>query len=215
MCDSRSKTTINLDKALFGVRGDLTPILKDSANPFFKSSYAGLGTTIQTLDPVFRDHGILVLQGATQSSVYEGVVVLNITTELIHVESGEFRINTLTLPLKSQDPQQLGSAVTYGRRYLWQLVAGAEVEDDDGNGATFGNQAPPAAKKSVPAGKYKGASANGSSTNSASSETTSKPAVSPKTTSKTPTFGKKKEAASSLPTKTAAPTSAFSYKPKD
>jgi hypothetical protein len=159
----RPETTNELDKALFAVRGDLTPILKDSKNPFFKSDYAGLPTTIRTLDPIFRKHGILVLQGSTQSYTDgSAAVVLNITTELVHVESGEFRINTLTLPLKSQDPQQLGSAVTYGRRYLWQLVAGAEVADDDGNANTFPDRKPPA-EAGPPAGKYSGPTAQESS----------------------------------------------------
>jgi hypothetical protein len=177
MCDkTRSEITINLDTALLKVRDEMLPIKKKSDNPFFKSKYADLTTTIRALDPLFRKHGILVLQGS-QESYRDNDVVLNITTELTHVKSGEYRISTLTLPLSKQDPQQLGSAVTYGRRYLWQLVAGAEVEDDDGNTAVFGSSAPTTAVKKSAPGKFKGKGKASTSTAS----TPSSPSASPKT----------------------------------
>ena len=230
---TRSKSTLKLDKALFAIRGELDPVKKTSDNPFFKSKYADLTSSIRQLDPVFRKHGVLVLQGATET--YDNnPVTLNITTELIHVESGEFRLNVLTLPLKSQDPQQLGSAVTYGRRYLWQLVAGAEVEDDDGNTAVFGSKAPLPTKTAAPAGKFKGKAAplkeasktpaKTSAVTSASS-TTSEPKASPSTKSLA-SSGKKKGTASKFGKKKAAPSTtlpkavdtsdgAFSFQPKD
>jgi hypothetical protein len=222
---ARSDSTLKLDAALFAVRGELTPILKSAANPFFKSRYADLPATIQTLDPVFRKHGILVLQAAVESNDYESVV-LNITTELIHVESGEYRLSTLTLPLKSQDPQQLGSAVTYGRRYLWQLVAGAETEDDDGNASTFPNGKGPKAKgprakkdtpatKASPVGKYSGATAPAATTATqafaqpaAEATTSSKPsetATSPATPTSTTSPSKTKGSRGKYSKKAAAP----------
>lgn len=228
MKELRSQSTLKLDKALFAIRGELTPILKSASNPFFNSKYADLPNTIQTLDPVFRNHGVLVLQGSIEDSGYEGGVALNITTELIHVESGEYRRSVLTLPLKSQDPQQLGSAVTYGRRYLWQLVAGAETEDDDGNTASFPNGKAPAKTKSKPAGKYEGPKASPSagsqsSTSPASTATTStasfgkaKGTPSSKKSSTGKTFAKKKETPKAeLPKAADATSGAFSYQPKD
>jgi hypothetical protein len=35
-----------------------------------------------------------------------------------------------------QDPQKLGSAITYYRRYTLQSLLGLQAEDDDGNTAT-------------------------------------------------------------------------------
>lgn len=240
MEDSRSKSTKKLDAALFAVRGDLDPILKDSENPFFNSNYAGLPTTIRSLDPVFRKHGVLVLQGSVRDSIYDddSKVALHITTEMIHVESGEFRISTLTVPLKSQDPQQMGSAITYGRRYLWQLVAGAEVEDDDGNTATFGSSKPkakpvsgkksttkPAAsgkKKTTYKGTKKSNSEESPSSTDQPSKTTEATASStpdkgtPSSKKSTVKFGKKKETpAADLPEPTPGPSKAFTYQPKD
>ena len=162
---TRSADTGILDVALFAALGEVDTVKTDSANDFFKkkgqpSKYAGLPVTIETLEPIFRKHGIMIIQGSVQDrndsygDNVERVTALNLTHELRHVESGQFRIYTLTLPLSAQNPQQLGSAITYGRRYLYQLVAGVIVEDDDANTAVFGTKS-----KTTPAatGAYKGA----------------------------------------------------------
>jgi hypothetical protein len=36
-----------------------------------------------------------------------------------------------------QDPQKLGSAITYYRRYTLQSLLGLQAEDDDGNKRTY------------------------------------------------------------------------------
>lgn len=95
------------------------------------------------------ENGIAVIQGATS----DGTKV-HVTTRLVHV-SGEWVEDTLPLnprPEKPKDangnvirdaepfvtPQSVGSAITYGRRYLLASMVGivADDEDDDGNGAS-------------------------------------------------------------------------------
>lgn len=164
-----SEDTSALDAALFAALGEVDALKTDSENDFFKKKgnphrYAGLPITVETLEPIFRAHGIMVIQGSAKDGSYleegERPVVLHLTHELRHVESGQFRLYTLSLPLKSQDPQQLGSAITYGRRYLWQLIAGAIVEDDDANTNVFGAKSKSQAKRlsSQGAGAYTGKS---------------------------------------------------------
>jgi len=181
---TRSVETDKLDVALFAALGDVDRVKTDSENDFFKkkgnpSKYAGLPITVETLEPIFRKHGILVIQGSERDgNEYRDRgqdVALHLTHELRHVESGQFRIYTLTLPLSAQNPQQLGSAITYGRRYLHQLVAGAIVEDDDANTAVFGSKsrASAPAKTTKGAGSYTGKSkAAEKSTSKASPSTT-------------------------------------------
>jgi hypothetical protein len=55
---------------------------------------------------------------------------------LTHVPSGEFQ--TGDYPLNLSEPQKMGSAITYARRYALLAVTGiaAEDEDDDGDAAS-------------------------------------------------------------------------------
>lgn len=142
----QSENTDKLYPALFKTLGEVKAITTDSENPHFKSHFASLGATINALEPTFRGNGLLVVQTAIEDSDHYGEkagVVLNLRTDVIHVATGQFKSSILTVPLKSQDPQQLGSALTYARRYSWQLIAGAITEDDDGNAASIDATQPP------------------------------------------------------------------------
>jgi len=68
---------------------------------------------------------------------------------LTHVPSGEFQ--TGDYPLNLSDPQKMGSAITYARRYALLAVTGiaAEDEDDDGDAASGRNYAQRAGRASA------------------------------------------------------------------
>lgn len=74
---------------------------------------------------------------------------------LTHVPSGEFQ--TGDYPLNLSDPQKMGSAITYARRYALLAVTGiaAEDEDDDGDAASGRNyaQRAPRQQAAAPAGR--------------------------------------------------------------
>jgi len=53
---------------------------------------------------------------------------------LVHVKTGQSIISGIELPQNS-DPQKLGSAITYYRRYTLVSLLGLQAEDDDGNSA--------------------------------------------------------------------------------
>ena len=59
---------------------------------------------------------------------------LNITTMLAH-SSGQYISSTLTMTVTKLDPQAIGSAITYGRRYALAAMVGLAQEDDDGEKA--------------------------------------------------------------------------------
>ncbi|WP_350340162.1 ERF family protein [Paraflavitalea speifideaquila] len=60
-----------------------------------------------------------------------------LTTMLMHAESGEYIIGEYFMKPVKNDPQSLGSAITYQRRYSLCAVLGLNIEeDDDGNGAS-------------------------------------------------------------------------------
>lgn len=141
----RSGTIGKLAVALAKAQGELKNPPKDSVNPHFKSRYADLATVRDTVMPVFSRNGLSVLQLPCEM---DGQPAL--TTVLMHGESGEFWESTILLRGKL-DPQGVGSALTYHRRYTLQALAGvAADDDDDGNAASVPHQKaapyPPAPK---------------------------------------------------------------------
>ena len=122
-----------LYKALLAAQMELTGVVKNAKNPYFKSDYADLKAVMDTVKPVFNSHGILVQQINDDGGELSSVTVV---TELIHAETGESLISRLTLPIKDNTPQAVGSALTYARRYALACIAGLYQEDDDGNASS-------------------------------------------------------------------------------
>jgi hypothetical protein len=129
-----------LAAALSKAQGAIVGAVKDSANPFFKSSYADLASVWDACRDQLAANGLCVIQTVTASDT--GVAV---TTMLAH-SSGQWVKDTLPLNPKDGSPQAVGSAITYGRRYALAAIAGVAQIDDDGNAASGrgnGNYADP------------------------------------------------------------------------
>lgn len=111
----------NLALKLLKVQDELGTVMKDQANPFYKSKYADINSYIDEIKPLLTKHGVVILQPLT----LEGVA-----TMLIDTESGESMQTTIKLP-EIADPQKLGGAITYFRRYSLQSLFVVKAEDDD------------------------------------------------------------------------------------
>lgn len=111
-------------KRLLEVQKQIGTLSKSAKNPFFKSQYLDLTTLIEHATPLLNAQGLVLLQPLSGDTV---------TSAIMDGDTGEVIVSSsLTLPNIS-DPQKLGSAITYFRRYtLKSLLAIAEV-DDDGN----------------------------------------------------------------------------------
>lgn len=126
-----SESTKSLLKAIHKFQDEVRPIIKDGKNPHFKSTYARLEDCLDTARPALSKNGLVITQ---PTSFQDGITVLH--TRLSHVESGEYmEADWPLIPIKN-DPQGLGSANTYGRRYSFLNVLGLAPEDDDGNAAS-------------------------------------------------------------------------------
>ena len=120
-----------LSEALVKAVGELSNVAKTANNPYFKSKYAPLDAIIDATRPVLAKHGLAVIQEPVFKEGTAGV-----ETTIVHKDGGT-RSSTLTLPLKDQSPQGVGSAITYARRYSLAAVLGiASEDDDDGNVST-------------------------------------------------------------------------------
>ncbi|WP_304026189.1 ERF family protein [Desulfovibrio piger] len=121
-----------LSKALIAVQKDLKPALKDAVNPFVHNSYASLGSIMDACRNALIEHDVLL----TQYPVPVEGEYLGLVTKLVHAKSGQYQASLAVIPLAKHDPQAMGSAITYGRRYALSAMLGiVPEEDDDGNAA--------------------------------------------------------------------------------
>jgi len=127
---NRSETIAELAKALSKAQSVMGMAKKSASNPFFKSHYADLASVWEVCQKPLTDNGLSVVQAA---SVQDTAV--SVETMLLHV-SGEYLSSVLLLAPKAHDPQSIGSAITYGRRYALAAMVGVASEDDDGEAAT-------------------------------------------------------------------------------
>jgi hypothetical protein len=119
-----------LAKAFVAAQKATEAVKKASTNPAFKSKYADLAGVVEAVVPALNAAGV----GVLQFPGYDGELV-TVTTTFLH-EGGSSVTSTLALRPSKQDPQGIGSAVTYGRRYALLAMSGAAPEDDDANAAS-------------------------------------------------------------------------------
>ena len=130
----QSEQINELATALAKAQGAMEGALKDSSNPFFKSKYADLASVWSACRKALTDNGLSVVQ--LTSSVDTSPDSIEVTTQLCHA-SGQWIRSSLTMKPVKNDPQSVGSLLTYMRRYgLSAMVGIAPKDDDDGNAAS-------------------------------------------------------------------------------
>jgi len=109
------------------VQQEIGKISKDKTNPFFKSSYFDINNLLEQLLPLLKKHDLVLVQPLTN---IEGKPAL----KTIVSDGDETIEDTITLP-DLQDPQKMGSCITYYRRYSIQSMFALQAADDDGESA--------------------------------------------------------------------------------
>lgn len=127
---SMSPSIAKLAEALAKAQLSIEGAKKDSTNPFFKSSYADLGSVWEACHKMLNENGLSVVQFVEDGTNNKVTVV----THLIH-SSGEWMRSRFSLRPKADDPQGVGSAITYARRYSLAAMVGVCPVDDDGEAA--------------------------------------------------------------------------------
>lgn len=126
-------------QALLAAQRKYPTIHKDATNPFHKSKYAPLDSVLAAVVPTLNAEGVILTQSVTTPDRNEAgqVTAVTIVTSLLHAESGERLDSPLVMPVAKSDPQGMGGAITYGRRYGILNACGLTGEDDDdGNAAS-------------------------------------------------------------------------------
>jgi ERF superfamily len=137
---SQSEIINELAAALSKAQGEMQAAIKDKVNPFFKSSYADLGSVWDAARPVLSKYGLCIMQ--TTEMTADGSKIVMVTT-LAHT-SGQWMKSYLPLNPSKNDSQGVGAAITYLRRYSLSAIVGVVCdEDDDGETAVGrGRQSP-------------------------------------------------------------------------
>lgn len=113
----------NLAQALAAFQADLPKVTLDGTNPHFKSKFASLANMSHVVLPALAKQG---LSFSAAPSVTEQGFVLR--AKLLH-ESGECA--EASFPIQATKPQDVGSALTYYRRYALASLTGVVADDDD------------------------------------------------------------------------------------
>jgi hypothetical protein len=114
---------LNINEKLFNLQQEIGVISKDAKNPFYKSKYFDINSLIKQLNPLFKKYRLLLIQPIEEDAVY---------TKIICVDGTGAVLSALKLP-EINDPQKLGSAITYYRRYTLASLLGLQAVDDDAN----------------------------------------------------------------------------------
>lgn len=128
-----SESIALISAALHKFHSQMGKVGKDAVNPHFKNKYASLSNIIDATQKHLTDCDLSILQ----LPCLEGL-----TTILLH-KSGEYISATSATPSKdATNPQALGSALTYAKRYAYAGILNLNIdEDDDAQRATVAPQA--------------------------------------------------------------------------
>ena len=125
---------MSIYKDYASLRKDIGKLQKSGTNPHFKNTYVELNTALEEIDKCIEKHNFVCF--IQVPITIDGKNYLH--TELIH-SSGEKIEGDLELITVRQDPQMLGSSLTYARRYSLITMLGLQAVDDDGNEASGRN----------------------------------------------------------------------------
>jgi len=133
-----SENINEISAALAKVQGEIKAAQKDGANPHFKSKFASLNSHWDACREILSKNGLMVTQLSNVAEDGKNVLV----TMLCHSSGQWFKSSMFLKPVKD-DPQGMGSCITYARRYMLSAIVGttADDEDDDGEGASGRNNA--------------------------------------------------------------------------
>lgn len=128
---STSEKTSELIAALIAAKGNIGDVIAyDAKNPHFKNRFASLEKTLTSINSKLHEQGLVLMQFPAGDQLI---------SRLEHT-SGQWMMSAYNISAIKKDPQQMGSAITYARRYCAQAIVGiCGGEDDDAESATHGS----------------------------------------------------------------------------
>lgn len=113
--------------------------------------YLNLATLLKNIKPVFEKHGLAFTQKVTYNNPGDGRQILGSVETIIFDETDQMTVCEYPF-FVTGDPQQVGSAITYARRYSLTTILGIFPDKDD-DGA-YARQRYETADKPIGADQY-------------------------------------------------------------
>lgn len=111
--------------ALHKARSQFVKVKKDRQNTHLKNKYATLDSVLDAITPALTENKLMIMQDGERIES-----TMRVETTVIHV-SGQWAKFYFDIPIVKNDPQGVGSAFTYGRRYALAAAFGLSQADDD------------------------------------------------------------------------------------
>ena len=122
----------NIYTKLAAAQKEMKQPVFDSENPHFKSKYASLSSVMDSVLPALTKHGLFLSQGITDAN--NGQIII---TTAVYDSADYALLATYPIDTSGMNAQQIGSAITYAKRYsLASAFARVADVDDDGNSAS-------------------------------------------------------------------------------
>tara|TARA_R100000773_G_C4215968_1_gene114714 strand:- start:866 stop:1456 length:591 start_codon:yes stop_codon:yes gene_type:complete len=120
----------NLVSAFVKAQSEMKHAALDSFNPHYKSRFASLQSVIDAAKPALNANGIAFIQKSIPTENGIGVETV------LYGYGEEISTGIVEMPAQKASPQNVGSALTYAKRYSLAMAVGiAADEDDDGEAA--------------------------------------------------------------------------------
>lgn len=127
-------TTKTIFQRLADFQSEVPAITKRADNPFYNSKYATFDRIQSAIKPILAKYGLFYMQ-----SIDNNILITTVyTVDGEKLESGAYPL------VITGKPQDIGSAVSYAKRYSLVAFLGliVEDEDDDGNKAQAQTEKP-------------------------------------------------------------------------
>lgn len=111
--------------ALHKARSQFVKVKKDRQNTHLKNKYATLDSVLDAITPALTENKLMIMQDSERVEN-----TMRVETTVIHI-SGQWAKFYFDITIVKNDPQGVGSAFTYGRRYALAAAFGLSQADDD------------------------------------------------------------------------------------
>ena len=107
-------------------------VAADKVNPMFKSRYSSLAEITESIKPTLAKHNLTILQ-----TVFTEPGTIGVETSFLHVDGSLFAAGRISVKSEGLNPQQIGSALTYVKKYSLTTACLISTDaDDDGAAAS-------------------------------------------------------------------------------
>ncbi len=121
-----SDSVIEISKALCNAQKEMKPATKDSHNIHFRQRYSDLTSVWESIRIPITSNGLSIWQDISTTEKTVSVI-----TRIAHISGEWIEFGPFTITLFKTDPQSIGSATSYAKRYAICAAVGVVSDDED------------------------------------------------------------------------------------